>query len=227
MEIYYDGINVNKWLNNEKIYGYTTNCSIMSASKYKSYVEFYNTYDFGNKPISFQIWEDDEKQAKQQIDEIASIGSNVFVKIPIINSIGEVNSELILYAVSKNYNINITAIYTLDQITVVRKLLDKHESPAIISIFIGSISDIFVEPSTFISYYNHIFKNKPNCKSLWAGCREIFAVQKAQELKCNIITIPDGVIDKLDIQNKSLTELSIERVIKFKTDAINSKLNIL
>ena len=227
MEVYYDGINVEKWLKNPRVTGFTTNCSIMAASKYKSYKEFYDSFDFGDKPISFQIWMEDAEGAKKQIEDIHSIGPNVFVKIPIVNSKGESNSELISYASSKGYAINITAIYTKEQIIEASFLLQCHTAPAIISVFFGSISDILtVDPIDFLHTYDIYFANT-KFKLLWAGCRELATVTKAREAGIDIITVPDGVIDKFDIQGKTLLELSIERALKFRTDALAGKLSIL
>ena len=230
MEVYYDGINVEKWLKSPRVTGFTTNCSIMAASKYKSYKEFYDSFDFGNKPISFQIWMEDVEGAKKQIEDIHSIGPNVFVKIPIVNSKGESNSELISYASSKGYAINITAIYTKEQIIEASFLLQSHTAPAIISVFFGSISDILtVDPIDFLHTYDIYFgmNMKENYKILWAGCRELATVKKARDAGIDIITVPDGVIDKFDIQDKTLLELSIERALKFRTDALAGKLSIL
>jgi transaldolase len=225
MEVFYDGIHVERYANDDRVTGFTTNCTIFSTSPYKSYTEFYSKFSdiFKIKPISFQVWEDD---GKEQVDQIHAIGPNIFVKIPIVNSRGEPNDALIEYAVSKGVPLNLTAIYTMDQICRARQLLTSHKAPAIVSVFAGSISDLFIEPSQFIAYAKHLFRDMPNCRILWAGCREIYTVARARELGCDIITIPDGVIEKFDIIHKSLGELSVERAIKFRNDALNSKLSI-
>jgi transaldolase len=228
MEVFYDGINVDRYANDDRVTGFTTNCTIFSTSPYKSYNEFYSKFSdvFKSKPVSFQIWEDDTKKAIDQIDEIYGIGPNIFVKIPIVNSVGESNDAIIEYAVSKNVPVNLTAIYTMDQICKARQLLKTHTAPAIVSVFAGSISDLFIEPSQYISYAKYIFKDAPNCRILWAGCREVYAVARARDLSCDIITIPDGVIEKFNIIHKSLGQLSVERARQFRNDALRAQLSI-
>ena len=65
-----------------------------------------------------------------------------------------------------------------------------------------------------------------NCKILWAGCREVYTINSAIKANCHIITVPDTIIDKLQLLNKNLTEYSIERIKIFKQDAQNGGLTI-
>ena len=225
MEVYYDGVNVAKY--GSKATGFTTNCSIFKDSPFKVYRDFYddNKDVIGSKPISFQIWESEYDKAVQQIQDIHYIGPNVFVKIPIVNHIGQTNDNLIQFAVSGNFPINITAIYTLDQIDKAYEMLEDSDVEAIVSVFAGSISDKFLDPHHAITYALKRFKDKPNVKILWAGCREVYAIQRAKDANCHIITVPDAIMDKLDNQ-KSLHELSVERVSKFREDALSGNLSI-
>jgi transaldolase len=229
MELYYDGMNIQKYGKDITITGFTTNCTLFSISPVKKYAEFYekNKDYINNKSISFQIWEEDHVKAIQQIKDIYSINPSIFIKIPIINTKGEYNTELVQFAVKHNMSINITAIYTIEQINITYELLKNSLSPQIISVFAGPISDTGIDPSPFILHAINLFKDKTNSKILWAGCREIYTVTRARQLGCHIITIPDGVIEKLQIANASLTQLSIDRVKKFNSDATTSSLIIL
>jgi transaldolase len=222
MEVFYDGLNVPKWAKDDRVTGFTTNCTIFSSSPVKSYREFYETHreTFAGKPVSFQVW---DTQAFEQVDQIYSIGPNVFVKIPVSPD----SDAIISYAVSKGVPLNLTAIYTKDQIHKAYELLKDSDAPSIVSVFAGSISDIFADPDEYINLAINLFKDKPNCRILWAGCREIYTLHRAQNLKCHIVTIPDGVIEKLNIGHKSLQQLADERITKFKTDAVTSGLTIL
>jgi len=229
MELYYDGMNIQKYANDTSITGFTTNCTLFSTSPIKTYADFYqkNREYFTNKPVSFQIWEEDRTKAIQQIQDIYSIDPSIFIKIPIINTNGVYNTELIQFAVKCNMSMNITAIYTMEQINMAYELLKDSSSPQIISVFAGPISDTGIDPSPFVLHAVDLFKNKSNSKILWAGCREIYTVTRARQLGCHIITIPDGVIEKLQLANTSLTQLSIDRVKKFNSDATNSDIKII
>jgi transaldolase len=132
---------------------------------------------------------------------------------------------LIQFAVRGNFPINITAIYTLDQIDKAYEMLEDSDVEAIVSVFAGSISDKFLDPHHAITYALKRFKDKPNVKILWAGCREVYAIQRAKDANCHIITVPDAIMDKLGNQ-KSLYDLSVERVSKFRDDALSGNLSI-
>jgi transaldolase len=229
MEIYYDGMNIEKYKDDSAITGFTTNCSILSTSPDKNYRVFYqqNKDFFNNKAVSLQIWEDDYDIAVQQIADIYSIDPTVFIKIPIVNTKGENNTRLIQFALEKHTSVNVTAIYTMDQIELAYDLLKESTAPHIVSIFAGPISDTCVDPAPFVIKAVELFKAMSNVKILWAGCREIYTVERAKQLGCHIITIPDGVIEKLKLKNYSLLQLSIERVKKFNGDAVTSGLTIL
>ena len=229
MEVYYDGMNIEKYKDDLAVTGFTTNCSILSTSPDKNYRIFYqqNKEFFNNKALSLQIWEDNYDIAVQQIADIYSINPAIFIKIPIINTKGETNTKLIQFALDQTMSINVTAIYTLEQIQLAYDLLKDSTVPHIVSVFAGPISDTGVDPAPFIVKAVELFKDIPNVKILWAGCREIYTLERAKQLGCHIITIPDGVIEKLKFQNYSLLQLSIERVKKFNGDAVSSSLTIL
>ena len=230
MELYYDGMNIDKYARDPVIVGFTTNCSLFSTSPVKNYREFYqaNKESFCGRSLSFQIWEDDRDKAIQQIKDIYEIDPSIHIKIPIINTKGEWNTELLQFAVNHSMNINVTAIYTIEQIDRTYELVKNSASRSlIISVFAGPISDIGIDPSPFITHAVDIFKNVPSSKILWAGCREIYTVERAKQLGCHIITIPDGVIEKLLLKGTTLEQLSIDRVKKFNGDAVKSKLTIL
>ena len=227
IEIFYDGLNLTKYASNKIIRGFTTNCTLFSGSSSKNYSSFFleNKQYLNDRPISFQIWEDDASKAIEQIKNIHMIDSKIFVKVPIINTKGEYNESLLEYIVSNSIPVNVTCIYTLNQIETAFKLLNKTTSPIIISVFAGPISDIGVDPSPFITYAISLFRNMNNVKILWAGCREPYTIVRASQLGCHIITIPDNILDKI-LTTTTLEQLSIDRAIIFKNGALNSNLTI-
>jgi transaldolase len=227
MKIYYDGLNLEKYHKHPKIEGFTTNCTFFSQNDINNYNEFYikNKPFIEGKSISFQTWEDGELGINQ-IKEIHQIDKDIFVKIPIINSIGELNDELINYAINNNIPINITAIYTFEQIDKCYEFLKNTNLKAIISVFAGPISDTGLDPSPYILRAKTLFKDFANVDILWAGCRELYSITRAEELDCDIATVPGDIVDKMNLFEYDLTKLSLERVNKFKNDAISGKITI-
>jgi len=226
ISIYYDGMDIQKYSTNPHVSGFTTNCTIFSKWPEKNYKAYYNSIkeNISTQSISFQIWENDVFFAKKQIDSIYEINSSLFVKIPIINICGEYNDELYEYAMSKNMNINITCLYTIEQISHAWDLFKNYRNNIIVSVFAGPISDTGVNPDPFILHAVDLFEPNSKSKILWAGCREVYSIKRAGDLGCHIITAPDTVIDKLSSLTKDLTIASIERVKMFYNDAVKSRL---
>jgi transaldolase len=229
IEIYYDGMQIEKYPTTSGITGFTTNCCIFASSNEKSYKSFYDKISsfLNDRPISFQIWENDPNLAVDQVKIIHSINPTIFIKVPIVNTSGMYNSVVIDYIVKNSIPINITAIYTIDQLDKCKDLLLNVSSPIIISVFAGPISDIGIDPEEHIIYAKNIFNGRNNIKILWAGCREIYTIYRAQKMGCDIITVPDGVIEKLNCLTKTLPILSVDRVNKFYSDAVNSCIRII
>jgi transaldolase len=231
MKIYYDGLDIEKYCNNSLVQGYTTNCCFFSQNTITNYKEYFdsNKQFLKENDISFQTWKNGV-DGINQINDIYKINENIFVKIPIINSENEYNTDLILHAFANNMRVNITAIYTFDQINKIYELLNNstyYNTNVIISIFAGPISDTGADPSPYILYSKQIFKKYKNIEILWAGCRELYSIIRAKNLDCDIITVPGEIIDKLSLLNYDLATLSIERVNKFRNDALKGKLSIL
>jgi transaldolase len=114
----------------------------------RCYAEFYESIrsSLNGRPISFQIWEDDEDLARRQIDAIHAIDSRIFVKIPIHNSCGEPNDALFRYCSKRGIPVNVTSLYTYEQIDRASKCLKDSTAPLIVSVFAGPISDTGIDP---------------------------------------------------------------------------------
>ena len=221
ISVFYDGVNIEKYSTVPVIKGFTTNCSIFDKSGFKTYREFYesNKDHIGDRPLSLQIWKDNTEDIIQQIKDIHAINPSIHVKIPIVNTLGEYNETPIRYAVNNMIPVNITAIHTYEHIDKAKEFLKLSTAPEIISVFAGPISDLLIDPDTYIKYAINMFKDKSNAKILWAGCRELYTIQRAANLKCHIITIPDAMMERLALLDKSLNDLTLDRVKIFKGDA--------
>src|SRR4029077_3011911 len=75
-----------------------------------------------DRPISFEVFDDDFAQMEKQALEIASWGKNVNVKIPVTNTKGEFCGPLVERLSRAGVQLNVTAVMTLDQ---VKRITDK------------------------------------------------------------------------------------------------------
>lgn len=222
IDIFYDGLQIEKW--EGSVRGFTTNTTLFSTSAERNYTTFYHRIQplLKGRPFSLQIWQDD---GREQIDAIHRIDPTIFVKIPIVNSRGQYNDELISHAVKRGIPINVTCLYTAEQITHVRALLEGSSAPEIISVFGGPISDTGMSPDAIVQHAVQLFSGRSQSRILWAGCREVYTIHRAEALGCHIITVPDVILEKLST-TKSLDEMSLDRARIFRTHALDAMLTI-
>src|SRR5262249_29138438 len=91
------------------------------------------------------VFADDCESRAEQVRTIAAWGPNVNVKIPVTNTKGQSASELIRALSSEGVTLNVTAIFTLDQVRTVVDALHP-ATAAIVSVFAGRIADTGVDP---------------------------------------------------------------------------------
>ena len=156
-----------------------------------------------NKPISFEVISDDLNVMYNQARKISKWGNNIYVKIPITNSKGKKTLPIIKKLSDLNIKLNITALFTIDQIREIKKNISKN-SEVIISVFAGRIADTGRDPEKIIIQSIKLFKGYKNVKILWASTREILNIIHAQKIKCHIITVPDKILNNLELLNKNL-----------------------
>jgi transaldolase len=227
IKIFYDGLQISRHSENPLVNGFTTNCSFFSTHSLRNYSAFFqeNKDLIKNRPISFQIWEDNTDAAIQQIDAIHSIDPSIYVKIPVINTENTYNTQLFHHAIQNRIPVNVTAVYTYDQLDYIYKLFADYNVPTLVSVFGGPISDIGLDPFPYVSYAVQLFRQNKHIEILYAGVREPYAIVQAERMGAHIATVPDGVIEKLSC-TKSLDELSLERVRKFATDAKKGNISL-
>ncbi len=225
-QIYADGASIDEFLELNKfdyIKGFTTNPTLMRANGINDYKKFAKELlsKIKDKPISFEVFDDDLYCMKEQAIEINSWAKNIFVKIPITNTRGESTSNLIRELNLSNIKCNVTAIFTVDQCI---KIIQEHdnERELILSIFAGRIADTGIDPLPIIKELKEISKNKKNIKILWASPRELLNIIHADQVNCDIITVTKSILDKIKLFNKNLNEYSLETVKMFYNDALDS-----
>ena len=217
-----------KFFNNKSIVdGFTTNPSLMRISGAKNYKEYSLKIlrVCRKKPISFEVFADDQKEMLKQAYKINTWGKNVYVKIPVVNSKGQFMGPVIKELSSKKIKLNITAIYSLEQVKKVFKCLDK-KTKSIISIFAGRMADKGIDPLPIFKKSIIKVKKYKNIEILWASTRESYNYIQAKQLGCNIITMPPKIINQINSFGKSSKQLTIETVKGFLTDSKKSNFKI-
>jgi len=161
----------------------------------------------------------------KQAYKINTWGKNVYVKIPVVNSKGNFMGPVIKELSSKGIKLNITAIYSFEQVKKVLKCLDK-KTKSIISIFAGRMADNGKDPLPIFKKSIKLVKKYKNIEILWASTREAYNFIQAKQLDCNIITMPPKIINTINSLRKSLNQLTLETVKGFLTDSTKSKFKI-
>ena len=206
---------------NPLVQGLTTNPTLMKKSGVTDYVRFCKEIlnEIKVKPISFEVFADDFKEMKRQALEIASWGENVYVKIPITNSEGESSLGLINDLSQSGVKLNVTAVLTLEQSWGACQAL-KGGAPSILSVFAGRIADTGRDPLPLMqASLEMCLSTDKNIELLWASSREVLNIVQADQMGCHIITATTDLIKKMAQFNKDLSQLSLETVRMFKSDA--------
>jgi len=217
-----------KKFNKKKIVkGFTTNPSLMRIAGAKNY-EIYSKKILKickSKPVSLEVFADNNYEMIEQGFKINSWGKNVYVKIPIVNSKGGFSDKAIKILNEKNIKLNITAVYTATQTKKILKLINK-KTKVIISIFVGRSADAGKDPLPELKRSIKLAKKFKNVRILWASVREPYNYLQAKKLGCQIITIPPAIIDKIEKFGKTNDQLTKETVKNFLIDSKKSKFKI-
>jgi len=217
---------IKKFNKNSLVKGFTTNPSLMrkaGAKNYKNYSK--EILKSTKKPISFEVFADNEKNMISQGIEINEWGKNIFVKVPVTNSRGKFSGKVINYLNRKKIKLNITAVYTAYQTKKILKRIDK-KTKVIISIFAGRMADTGKDPLPEIKNSIKFSKNYKNVEILWASTREPYNFLQAKSLGCHIITVPPSIIEKIQKFGKSFDKLTTDTVKGFLADSRKSKFKL-
>ncbi len=206
--------------------GFTTNPSLMrkaGAKDYKSYSK--KILKITNKPISFEVFADEQKKMIEQGVKINSWGKNIYVKVPVVNSKGKFMGNVIKKLNQKKIKLNITAVYSSKQTKKILSKINKN-TKVIISIFAGRMGDKGKDPIPEFKNSINLAKKFKNVEILWASVREPYNYLQAKQLKCDIITIPPSIIEKIESFGTSTNHLTVSTVKNFLIDSKKSKFKI-
>jgi len=219
--IYADGADINGMLEMYKksyIKGFTTNPTLMKKAGVTSYTEFARkaVQEISDLPISFEVFADEFDLMEKEALILSGYGKNVFVKIPITNAKGESSVPLIKRLSEQGVNLNVTAIFTIEQVKSVLAVLSEG-TQNIISVFAGRIADAGVDPEDIMKETAALCKEK-GAMSLWASCREVFNIIQADRCGVDIVTVTNDLLAKTSNFGKDLEQFSLETVQMFERD---------
>lgn len=199
--------------------GFTTNPTLMKKAGVRSYIEFVNqaVKEIPDLPLSFEVFADDFSEMEREAELLYKLGSNIYIKIPVMNSKGESSVPLIQKLSARGMRLNITAIFTLEQIEQVVEAISPG-TENIVSVFAGRIMDAGIDAEPIMRAAKLICKEKEGTKLLWASCREVFNIVQADRCGTDIVTVTNDILKKLPLLGKDLTQFSLETVQMFVRD---------
>ncbi len=205
------------------IKGFTSNPTLMRKAGVKDYEEFARDVlqHITDRPISFEVFADDEPEMQRQAHKIAGWAPNVYVKIPVTNTRREPMYKLIQRLSADGIQVNATALLAVDQVRHVAQAL-RGGAPSSISIFAGRVADTGRDPVPIMKAALEIMAPQPNCELVWASPRELLNIFQADEIGCHIITVTSDLLKKVNLIGKDLHDFSLETVQMFHDDAARS-----
>ena len=218
---------IRKFNRKKIVKGFTTNPSLMRKAGAKDY-KLYSKRILKicrNKPISFEVFADDQKSMIEQGKKINTWGKNVFVKVPVVNSKNNFSGKVIKELNQMGIKLNITAVYSSKQTKKILDVINK-KTKVIISIFAGRAGDAGKDPVPEFVRSIKMAKNYKNVQILWASVREPYNYLQARQLGCHIITIPPSQIMKIENFGKTFDQLTRETVKTFLIDSRKSNFKI-
>ena len=223
IKIFADGADLEGMLdmaNKPYISGLTTNPTLMRKAGITDYVKFAKEVldEIRSKPISFEVFSDDLDEMKTQGVKIASLGENVYVKVPITNTQGKSTKDVVRFLVNEGVKVNVTALMTQEQALQIVEVLNLSVE-SYVSVFAGRIADTGRDPLPIMKECLSVLASNTKCELIWASPRELLNVFQADQIGCHIITATNDILKKLDLIDMDLSEYSLDTVKMFYKDA--------
>jgi transaldolase len=205
------------------IAGLTTNPTLMRKAGIIDYRAFAREIvsAIPDLPISFEVFSDEFIDMERQAHEIASWGAQVYVKIPVTNTRSEPAYGLIRRLSKAGVRLNVTALMTLEQVRDVSASLAGGPS-SYVSVFAGRIADTGRDPVPLMAAAVELLRLYPEQELIWASPRELLNIFQADAIGCQIITVTNDVLKKLETVGKDLGEYSLDTVKMFREDAVSA-----
>ena len=147
--------------------------------------------------------------------KVTDLISSVSSMIPELPTIPNVNMQGEFAALA---DIDISTAAGLEQFTA--------QTANITSQFGTAMADKGLDPIPIFKRSISLTKNNKNIEILWASTREVYNFTQAKQIKCNIITIPPKIIDKIGSSRADAKKLTLDTVKGFLTDSSKSKFRL-
>jgi transaldolase len=208
MKIFLDSSRIEeakKWM--PVIDGATTNPSILLKEGTTNLEEFCKMLE--PKPVCVEACGDFVTEAREYHTRIP----NAVIKIPLLNTDGDNNLDIIKQLTAEKIPINCTALMSLSQVILATKAGARY-----VSLFAGRIDDEGGNYRRIISDCVDFLRNEHTRTELIVGSiRTVGNVLDAVRADAHIVTIPPNILAKMVMHEKSL-----ETVREFEAD--NAKL---
>jgi len=211
-----------KELYDKDISGFTFNPTLFKSLGVEDYLgHSKNIQKLSNGlPISLEVIGDSYEEMVLQGRKLASLGDNVYVKIPITYTSGKSSLDTISTLSKEGINLNITAVFTLQQIKTI--LPSVKDANTIISVFAGRLFDIGLDATKLMREMSLYIHDNSQCNLLWASPRMHYDVISAQVADCDIITMTNSMYKKMSLLGTNPEKYSLETVKMFFNDAVTS-----
>ena len=221
LDIYIDGPSEDEMndLFDQNISGFTFNPTLfksLGVSDYLGHSQKIQKLSNG-LPISLEVIGDNYEDMVVQGKKLASLGDNVFVKIPITFTSGDSTLDVIRTLSMEGVNLNITAIFTFAQIKEILPTIKNTNT--IISVFAGRLYDIGLDAKVMMQEMSSYIHENSQCNLLWASPRMHYDAITAEICNCDIITMTNSMYKKMSLLGKTPEEYSLETVKMFFNDA--------
>lgn len=210
------------------IAGFTTNPSLLKKAGVKDYEGYARELVAAvpDKHISFEVISDDIEQMIAEARLITKWGKNVYVKLPIINTKGEMLTDAIRKLSSEGVKINVTVVTTIDQAK--KATLALSQGPGgIVSVFAGRLADLGIDYVPLVEAAVREARATKQVEVIWASTREVWNVIEADRMGCHIITAPADILKKLTaLGTKTAEDLALDGVKAFCADTLAAGLTL-
>jgi transaldolase len=202
------------------IKGFTTNPTLMRKVGITDYEAFSKEVldIIEGRPVSFEVFADEDAEMERQALKIASWGDNVYVKIPVMTTNGVATAALAGRLASQGVQLNVTAMMTVQQVEEVLPSLAGGPA-SYVSLFAGRVADTGVDPILMMKEVLSIIASEPQIELIWASPRELLNIVQANDIGCDVITVTHDLLGKLSGLGKDLHQFTLETVLMFHGDA--------
>ena len=167
-------------------------------------------------PVSLEVTALDSEGMVSQGKELATLASNVVVKIPM----GAEGLRATKRLSSEDIAVNMTLVFSANQALLAAKAGARYVSP-----FVGRIDDVGQDGMQVVQEIADIFRNYDfKCEILAASIRHPQHVLQAARLGADIATVPYAVIEQM--VKHPLTDIGLQRFMKDWESLKAAKVNI-